>query len=343
MIYAVPKKIAIISPPFVGHYRILFNLAARLIASDNNIHITFIITGWTHVSLSDLERKKFDISRMTLIEMDGGIFQRPAPFYFTFPRVTNLIERVIKACEDHMYIIYDTFSLEGYIAGQILGIPAICSVTGVMGPFDSRLPLFSQAITDNGPIINQLEDTYKISLLERIQMLGDGYFIASDYQTIQWSWPKLIEIDDYSCNRSLVNNQFMRPLNNRTCAVRSLEEKIIYFSLGTVVTTHLWSHSQSLQRFVRKILESIVEKFDGRHGYRVIISAGRKVSDLFTTIPRNFLVSESLPQLDILSQSNLFITHGGGNSVNEAIDAGVPMIVIPFLVISTKVLQMYKS
>ena len=37
-----------------------------------------------------------------------------------------------------------------------------------------------------------------------------------------------------------------------------------------------------------------------------------------------------VPQLTVLRRASLFVTHGGMNSVNEALYYGVPMIVIPF-------------
>lgn len=46
-------------------------------------------------------------------------------------------------------------------------------------------------------------------------------------------------------------------------------------------------------------------------------------------IPHNFFVYRSVPQLSVLAQVDLFITHGGFNSISEAIINQVPMIVIP--------------
>src|SRR6185312_668222 len=37
----------------------------------------------------------------------------------------------------------------------------------------------------------------------------------------------------------------------------------------------------------------------------------------------------SVPQLQVLDRAALFVTHGGVNSVNEALYAGVPLLVVP--------------
>ena len=46
-------------------------------------------------------------------------------------------------------------------------------------------------------------------------------------------------------------------------------------------------------------------------------------------VPANVTVHDWLPQRECLSDADLFITHGGANSVKEAIVAQVPMIVMP--------------
>merc|ERR1712187_146594 len=39
-----------------------------------------------------------------------------------------------------------------------------------------------------------------------------------------------------------------------------------------------------------------------------------------------------IAQLDVLAQADAFITHGGANGVMEGLLAGVPLIVVPFVV-----------
>lgn len=65
-------------------------------------------------------------------------------------------------------------------------------------------------------------------------------------------------------------------------------------------------------------------------GWQVVISTGNKISpESLGDIPDNFIVRQQVPQLEILPQVRLFITHGGMNSTMEALSCGVPLVVIP--------------
>ena len=62
----------------------------------------------------------------------------------------------------------------------------------------------------------------------------------------------------------------------------------------------------------------------------VILSVGTRVSlQTLTDIPSNFMVKDHVPQLEVLKHADLFVTHGGSNSVNEALFFEVPLVVIP--------------
>lgn len=59
------------------------------------------------------------------------------------------------------------------------------------------------------------------------------------------------------------------------------------------------------------------------------MSLGKYKKESLGCIPNNFYVYTSVPQLEVLQKSSLFITHGGMNSVNESIYYSVPMLVSP--------------
>lgn len=97
------------------------------------------------------------------------------------------------------------------------------------------------------------------------------------------------------------------------------ERPLIYISLGTIVN--------SAVPFFRKCMEAFQdEEVD------VIMSVGKKIKlEKLGEIPRNFLIYNTVSQQAVLKKADVFVTHGGMNSVSEAMVEGVPMVVIPFM------------
>ncbi len=61
--------------------------------------------------------------------------------------------------------------------------------------------------------------------------------------------------------------------------------------------------------------------------YRVIVSMGPQHAEL--ELASNMAGAEFLPQTSLLGEVDLVITHGGNNTVTEALHFGVPMVVLP--------------
>ncbi|PCJ20456.1 MAG: hypothetical protein COB04_04155 [Gammaproteobacteria bacterium] len=95
-------------------------------------------------------------------------------------------------------------------------------------------------------------------------------------------------------------------------------KQVIYVSLGTL-------HNQDIN-FYKNIITAFKEQEDSH----VIMSVGKQtdITEL-GPIPTNFTVENFVPQLDVLKKTDLFITHGGMNSLNEAMYFGVPVIILP--------------
>lgn len=63
--------------------------------------------------------------------------------------------------------------------------------------------------------------------------------------------------------------------------------------------------------------------------WRLALAAGSTPIESLGPLPNGVVVSAHLPQIELLQHADVFITHGGNNSVTEACAAGVPMIVLP--------------
>ena len=95
---------------------------------------------------------------------------------------------------------------------------------------------------------------------------------------------------------------------------RPSDSALIYLSLGS-----LGSADVELMKRLISIL--------GKTNHRFIVSKGPQHSSF--EVAENMYGAEFLPQTKIIPQVDLVITHGGNNTVTEAIHFGKPMIVLP--------------
>jgi MGT family glycosyltransferase len=78
-----------------------------------------------------------------------------------------------------------------------------------------------------------------------------------------------------------------------------------------------------------ELYRAVFEAFGG-NAFRVIAAIGSRIDrGLLPRAPRNVEVRESVAQIDVLRECDLFITHGGINSAHEAMLLGVPMLILP--------------
>ena len=77
------------------------------------------------------------------------------------------------------------------------------------------------------------------------------------------------------------------------------------------------------------VLARVVEALRGLP-VRVAVATGSTGAAALGPVPASWLVREFLPQVRLLGASVLAVTHGGNNSVTEAMTAGVPLLLLPF-------------
>ena len=94
------------------------------------------------------------------------------------------------------------------------------------------------------------------------------------------------------------------------------EEPIAYVSLGSFLS-------------VRSDVLATVAKALRRLDIRVAFALGSTPREALGELPASWLVRETLPQVRLLGRSALGVSHGGNNSVTEALTASVPLLLLP--------------
>ena len=96
-------------------------------------------------------------------------------------------------------------------------------------------------------------------------------------------------------------------------------KKLIYISLGTIVPKKV--------DFFKKCIKA----FGNSKEFQVILSVGKTLDIMeFGDLPDNIYVYNYIPQIQVLDYTDIFITHGGINSIYEALLLkNLPLIIVP--------------
>jgi MGT family glycosyltransferase len=221
------------------------------------------------------------------------------------------------------YLLYDPMCLWGYVAAQVLRLPAIVlrssyavneqfNLFTARGAVSQRFPteLLERVQTSYADLCT----TYHLPLFDMRQ-----FFMHAEALNIVFL-PRAFQPAGETFDERFV---FVGPslLPRQDAADFPFErlgnQPVLYISLGTVFNNRPDFFQLCFQAF-------------GEQPWQVVLSHGRQIdrADL-GLVPANFLLAPSVPQLEILQRASVFITHGGMNSTMEALYYGVPMVVLP--------------
>jgi MGT family glycosyltransferase len=95
-------------------------------------------------------------------------------------------------------------------------------------------------------------------------------------------------------------------------------EPLIYASMGTILNGRV------------DVFRTIVTALAKHKGLQLVLSVGDQVDPKkIGPTPKNAIIVKKAPQLEVLKQSSVCITHAGLNTVLESLAQGVPQVAIP--------------
>jgi zeaxanthin glucosyltransferase len=95
-------------------------------------------------------------------------------------------------------------------------------------------------------------------------------------------------------------------------------EPLIYASMGTVLNGNL------------DVFQTIVSALAKHNGLQLVLSIGDQLDpQQIVSAPKNAIIVRRAPQLELLKQASVCITHAGVNTVLECLAQGVPQVAIP--------------
>ncbi|WP_431086686.1 macrolide family glycosyltransferase [Paenibacillus sp. 8b26] len=222
---------------------------------------------------------------------------------------------------DFDFVFYDRFGA-GELVRDYLNIPGIASSPSflisnnqmIVNPFrlDAEVPfqLDEQATT----LLQNMKERFGVAPEHVFQFMNNSGALNVVY-TSRYFQPNADRLGEENL---FIGPSFPERKGEHSFPLDVLHnDKVLYISMGTLLD------------HVEDFFNTCIEAFSDFEGI-VVIAAGEKAD--FTKInpaPEHFIISPYVPQLEVLHHSDVFITHGGMNSVNEGIHFNVPLVVLP--------------
>jgi MGT family glycosyltransferase len=221
-------------------------------------------------------------------------------------------------------VVHDSACPWGAVAAQKLGIPAASSFTTfafnrqVPSPTRGSWELFAAAAAQPRNVLSYLRS--RRDLRHRFRARGlpltDLGNLRQPLNVVYTSRAFQLGAEDFDSSYRFVGPSLGARPADLSFPIDRLRDPVLYASLGTVFN----ADPKVLRAFATALAPL---------GGTVVVSTGHTDPAALGPLPANVLARHSVPQPEVLSRAALFITHGGMNSVNEALYAGVPTLVVP--------------
>lgn len=210
-------------------------------------------------------------------------------------------------------VFYDKFGA-GELVRDYLNIPGISSSSSFLMSEEFLKKFPSEPDESGEKLLHQIKEKFGVSPKNMLQFMNNTGAVNIVY-TSKYFQPNS---ELFGEDNIFIGPSFPQRKTTERFPLEVLKgEKVLYISMGTVL--------DQVEQFFNTCIDAFSD-FEGK----VVIAVGEKTD--FTKIkqaPENFIISSYVPQLEVLSQADVFITHGGMNSVNEAIHYNVPLVVLP--------------
>lgn len=220
-------------------------------------------------------------------------------------------------------IIYDNMALWGYVVAEKQNINHICSLTLMATNKEIMTDLGQGKIyLELSPIVAEPLQAFHAQGVHDIKDFPDIMTCGYNPNTILYTSPlfqhnpEFFKSNQYiffppKCKEVIHENNF------------SKENVNIYLSFGTVYNNDI------------ELYQKILNQLSHHKNYHITVSAGGS-DNTYNALQKyaqveNIKINYFVDQNEVLSHTDVFITHAGMNSVRESICSLVPMVTVPLV------------
>ena len=299
-------KILFINLPYYGHVVPTIGLVQELIKQGCEV---------TYLMPFDLEER---------VKESGAVFYGYENHRKLSEQIKNAYAAAERIAEQFDFIIYEQF----FFLGKHLAEKYKKPVARVFTAPVTNEKLMQEFITSKSPLSvfkhKWIAKAFTKDIAKGILMKTDSWLDEIVYNPPELNLVyTLREYQPYEAEFAEEQYKFLGPsvYERKEASFDFVKGKhpLVYISLGTVIKGKVSFFQNCFDAFREENLD-------------VIISVGKKFDRRkLKNIPTNIHIYSFVPQTEVLKMADVFVTHGGMNSVSEAIVYGTPMVVIPFM------------
>lgn len=316
------ERIMIFTIPNEGH----FNILKRLIRHYGDRHSFAVTLVDRHNSAPEVAGLP---ARVHTLDASSRYVNTPAARVFA--RAADLLDECLRVSGEFQpdLILYDLCAIEGRLTADVLGVPSWCSIAGLIGPLmDTKYLAASVYSAENQQALRSIRRRHGRTIdPDQVELVSNSLYLPAELNLL-WSYPAVTP-DDFRRNRRPARYQFAGYLSDGHPRRPRSDggPPLVYLSFGTEVMDNLWLSQEETRQGLRACVSSLTTRWEYEDLRVVFVTMGRRVLD---TYPPNWTVVDRVDQQRVLSEADVFVTHGGSNSFHEALLARVPMVVVPF-------------
>ena len=222
-------------------------------------------------------------------------------------------------------LMHDSNALWGRMAAKTLGLPTISFMTTFfVGTSAVKALTLRESLVTIAPTLRDLPAAVKArrELLRRFDstLIPASPMLPMRGDLTLFPIPEELQAPDPRLDDSC---KFVGPTADPAATPERLEPELT--GDGPVVLVSLGTLHTAGPAFFRTCCDAL-----GDLPARVVLVTGRDIDPAsLGPLPANTIARQSVPQLAVLREASVFVTHGGMNSALEGIGAGVPLVVVP--------------
>ena len=321
-------KLIFFNIPAYGHVNPTLPVVTELVKRGHHVIYYNSETFEPALKGTGAEFRSYPNSSTSEVDLSKRIHNLPTVTIFIMEETSRLLPFLLEAIEREKpdLVVFDSIALWGMQTARLLHISSVASITTLVQErvFDlikwrDFLHLFRQAFT--------LLPTIRRLRRQLVMTYGSDVFPDQSILPCKGSLNIVYTSREFQPDTSYIDDSFRfvgpsilstsRKETDFPWHLLDPQRTKVYLSLGTLYHKNM--------EFYRTVFTAFAD-----HPAQFILSAGRLIDihDL-GLIPDNFIIQSIVPQLELLQKVDLFITHGGMNSVNEGLNYGVPLVVVP--------------